>query len=125
MQKHQLEQRLAAGILAVALLAAVAGNFVTSSASAISTQATGQNMTKTEITKTIVSKSDTKTSTPKLVQATKSAMKHVTAAKPHKVPTETTKNISSSVSYGNIAKSTFVKSSNHEVTLQKKSGHDQ
>jgi hypothetical protein len=112
MQKHQLAKRLVAGVFAAALLCVAAGHFATTQAFAMSEKQTmAQQMTKID--------------TSKLVQATKSAYKHVTASKPYKAIADKSPNTSSSYSYGNIAKSTFVKSSNHEVSLQKRSGHQQ
>ena len=61
----------------------------------------------------------------KLTQAVKSTFKHVTASKPHKSSSEKYPNTSGTVSYGNYSKSTFSKSSNHQVTLEKRPGHMQ
>jgi hypothetical protein len=112
MQKHQLAKRLVAGVFAAALLCVVAGHFVTTQAFAMyDKQTMVQQMTKID--------------TSKLVPATKSTFKHVTASKPYKTMVDKSPNPSSAYSYGNMAKPTFVKSSNHEVSLEKRSGHQQ
>lgn len=67
----------------------------------------------------------TPNSTPVLTKAVKSAFQHMTAAKQRIVPDNHIPNTSSNVKYGNYANPAFVKSSNHEITLQKRSGHDQ
>jgi hypothetical protein len=61
----------------------------------------------------------------KLTHAVKSTYKHLTASKPQKAAIDKSPNTSATVTYGNYAKSTFSKSSNHAVSLEKKTGHAQ
>lgn len=55
----------------------------------------------------------------------KNTFKHMTVAKQKINPSDKSPNKSSDTSYGNYANPAFSKHDNHNVTVQKRSGHDQ
>jgi hypothetical protein len=73
---------------------------------------------------TATSKTSTHT-TPTMTKAVKSAHKHITASKQRTTPTDKSPNTSSDIKYGNYANPNFSKGSNHETTIEKRSGHNQ